>query len=162
MSGILKAELRDFAGRKITFSELSRRAKRTLGNKNITGVMDVLEEGARSARNLIVLGMRNSPPTGKLYRRGSKTHRASSPGRYPRTDSGAMVQSIGVDVRSLEVEVGSRITSPAYPLYLEKGTNKMEARPWLEPSVKTVQFKMHHRMMKVLRKSADDFIRGRR
>lgn len=154
-------ELRDFAGRKIMFNDLSKRAQRILGRKNLDKVRDALEDGALSIRNTIITGMRDSPPTGKLYRRGKKVHRASSPGNFPRVDSGGLVGSIGVDVRHSEVEVGSRITDPAYPIMLEKGTDKMKPRPWLERSFKSRQFKIHNSVMQILRKSAEEFTRGR-
>lgn len=165
---ILAAELEDFAGKKITFDELGKRSKRILAERSIDKSMDVLNQGAINIRNIIIKGMRDSPPTGKLYRRGrnkkgkSIYHRASSPGNYPRVDRpGGMVQSIGIDASLFEVEVGSRITKPQYPLWLEKGTDKMEARPWLEPSFDDEEPKIKQDIREVLRQSAEDFKRGK-
>ena len=92
--------------------------------------------GANDIRNTIILSMRNTPrETGKHYRRGKNIHIASSPGNPPAIDSGDLIKSILFDVRPMEIEVGSIIDIPPYPRYLEEGTEKMKARPWLEPAV---------------------------
>lgn len=91
--------------------------------------------GANQIRNTIILSMRNTPQTGKIYKRGKKQHIASSPGNPPAIDSGDLLKSILFDVRDMEVEVGSIIDVPPYPTYLEEGTSKMKARPWLAPAV---------------------------
>lgn len=159
---VLTMELKDFAGRKITFEQLSRRSRRILAERSRNRSMDVLNEGAKNIRNTIIQGMRDSPPTGKLYFRtkAKKKHRASAPGNYPRVDSGALVQSIGIDARLFEVEVGSRITSPAYPKWLEKGTDKMEPRPWLDRSLQAHDTEIKRDIMEVLRRSAREFKGG--
>ena len=51
---------------------------------------------ANHFRNLITLGMRNTPKTGREYKRGKKTHIASSAGNPPAIDSTRLVSSIAV------------------------------------------------------------------
>ncbi len=96
--------------------------------------------GAISIRNTIIDLMTHTPKTGRIYKKGKggRFHIASSPGNAPAVDSGALRGSLIFDVRNLEVEVGSIIGNKKgnYPLYLEEGTKKMEARPWLAPAVK--------------------------
>lgn len=160
---VLTMELKDFAGNRITFEEFGRRTQRILSKRSIDRCMDVLNEGAINVRNTIIQGMRDSPPTGKLYRRTKKRkvfHRASSAGNYPRVDTGALVNSIGIDARPYEIEVGSRITDPPYPMFLEKGTDKMEARPWLGRSLDKNKPEIKRDLMEALRQSARDFKRG--
>lgn len=167
----IEIELRDYAGRKITFDELSKKSRRILAKRTVERLWDIVQEGAINIRNNIIVGIRDSPPTGKLYFRGFKKdkkgkakpiwHRASSPGNYPRTDSGDLVRSIKMDTGVLEVEVGSQITQPPYPLYLEKGTDIMEPRPWLGPSFNKEEKKLKRRMDMVMRRSAADFVRER-
>lgn len=159
---VLTMELKDFAGRKITFAELGKRARR-MGQQATGRCMDVLNEGAINIRNTIIQGMRDSPPTGKLYRRTKKKgvyHRASLAGNYPRVDSGALVGSIGIDARLDEIEVGSRITDPPYPMFLEKGTDRMKPRPWLDRSVDDEKPEIERGLMEALRRSAADFRKG--
>lgn len=165
MSILFRQELEDFAHRKITFEQVSKRMKRKLVEKSLDRCMDILNEGAINLRNDIILSMRNSPPTGKLYTRTSKKghvvrHRASSPGNPPRPDTGALIRSIGIDTHPDYIEVGSRITKPNYPLFLEQGTPKMEARPWLEPAFKKEEPKLKRRLVMVLQRAAADFARG--
>jgi len=89
--------------------------------------------------------MRNTPKTGRHYKRGKKTHIASSPGNPPAIDSGELLRSIMFDVRKMEIEVGVEGGAP-YAEYLETGTFKVtaesitpteliESRPFLNPAV---------------------------
>ncbi len=94
-----------------------------------------LAMGANDIRSTIILSMRDTPKDGRTYKRGKKKHIASSAGNPPAIDSGELIRSIVFDVRDMEVEVGSIIDDPPYPRWLEEGTEKMEARPWLEPAV---------------------------
>lgn len=94
--------------------------------------------------------------TGRLYRRRKKTsgltrrqfHRASAPGSPPARDRGILANSIShtVKLKGLTVNgfVGSDIdkirskdptSDVEYGLYLELGTDKIAARPWLRPSL---------------------------
>ena len=98
------------------------------------GVIRELTIGANLIRNTIILSMRNTPKTGREYRRGSKSHIASSPGKPPAIDRGELVRSIMYDIREMEVEIGNEAGAP-YGSYLEEGTKNIEPRPWLEPAV---------------------------
>jgi hypothetical protein len=140
----LNAEMRDFAGREITFGEVGQKLRRKFVREAENNVMAELIAGANDIRNDIIQSMRNTPKSGKLYSKGYKnkkgktvTHRASSPGNPPAVDTGDLLRSIIMDARFTEVEVGSIITNPAYPKFLEYGSpkHKLEARPWLKPAV---------------------------
>ena len=93
-----------------------------------------LTVGANTIRNTIIKSMAREKKSGKFYRRGGKTHRASAPGEAPAVDSGELLRAIVFDVRGMEVEIGAEAGAP-YAELLEEGTSKMEARPWLEPAV---------------------------
>ena len=90
--------------------------------------------------------------SGRVYKRKGVIHRASKPGKPPARDYGALAASISYTVRKrlLKVQafVGSDIdivdkkvrergstTDVQYGYYLEKGTGRMAARPWLKPSL---------------------------
>lgn len=68
------------------------------------------------------------------YREGGNSyeHVASVEGEAPNTDTWRLVQSIQVDVTKRGVFVGSSLQ---YAPWLEFGTRKMVARPWLSPAV---------------------------
>jgi len=101
-------------------------------------VVRAMALGANDIRNTVILSMRGTPKTGRHYRRGKsgKSHIASSSGNAPAIDYGELVRSIAFDVRptQMEVEVGSVGGAP-YSIFLEEGTKKMEARPFLGPAV---------------------------
>ena len=73
--------------------------------------------------------------SGATYRRGGKSGRRSAPGEAPKTDTGRLVSSIRPTFEFLQAEVGSLDNVARYGGMLEKGTSKMEARPWLQPTL---------------------------
>jgi len=119
-------------------ADLNKIGKELLNSiKNIPdSITKELVIGANDIRNTIILSMKNTLKTGRSYKRGEKKHIASSPGNPPAIDSGELIRSIFYDVRKteMEVEVGNLAGAP-YGRFLEEGTEKMEARPWLAPAV---------------------------
>lgn len=91
--------------------------------------------GPRSGRVYTTLFfMRN----GKLYSYGKRIpHQASAPGEAPAIDTGMLLRSIKVDAD--ETEAGlftiTATSSSSYAAYLEVGTSKMRARPWMMPTM---------------------------
>lgn len=67
---------------------------------------------------------------------GTYQHTASKEGDAPNTDTGRLVQSVQVDTRPDAIIVGSTLS---YAGYLEFGTRRMGARPWLVPAVERVR-----------------------
>ena len=70
---------------------------------------------------------------------GPHGHHPSVPGAYPAVDLGLLRMSVTHDVSKeggkIQGRVGSTIVDPPYGLFLEEGTSRMAARPWLAPSV---------------------------
>ena len=68
------------------------------------------------------------------YRNGgnSYNHVASEEGDAPNTDTGTLASSVQVDATANYVFVG---TTLKYGPWLEFGTKRMEARPWLNPAL---------------------------
>jgi len=108
-----------------------------------------LHIGANDIRNTIILSMRNTKRGKRFYWRSkgrkvkksgtgflksAKRHYSSAPGEPPAIDYGGLIRTIMFDVRGMEMEVGSKAGAP-YSEFLEFGTPKMEARPWLNPAV---------------------------
>jgi len=74
--------------------------------------------------------------TGRTYVRGGIAHTASAPGQPPAVDTGNLKNSIQtnrVSQREYRVNVGAE-----YGIYLELGTSRMAARPFLTPAVERV------------------------
>lgn len=59
-------------------------------------------------------------------------HLASAPGDAPNTDTSRLVNSIKMETTRSEVFVGSTVP---YAQWLEFGTSRMAARPWLVPAL---------------------------
>ena len=65
---------------------------------------------------------------------GTYTHTASNEGQAPNTDTGKLVASIAVEKETdANYLVGSNLD---YAAFLEFGTSKTGARPWLEPAMR--------------------------
>jgi hypothetical protein len=65
--------------------------------------------------------------TGRVYKRGRITHRASAPYEAPATDTGTLVSSIYYTQDGpYSATIGSRLP---YAYHLEYGTRKMKPRP---------------------------------
>jgi len=95
----------------------------------LAAIQHVIAEAAlkidREAKLLIARG----PKTGRRYGK----HQASAPGEAPATNTGRLIQSIlwQLGYQGLSAEVGSPLD---YASYLETGTKRMAARPWLRPA----------------------------
>lgn len=82
----------------------------------------------------------------KRLGRVTRTHQASAPGEAPANFTGTLRKSLGFEVRGADqLEFGSRNGPPAaglsdrqavakYSKFLEEGTSKIAARPYLKPS----------------------------
>jgi hypothetical protein len=67
------------------------------------------------------------PKTGRIYKRGTRSHRASAPYQAPATDTGTLVSSIYYTQDGpYSATIGSRLP---YAYHLEYGTMRMRPRP---------------------------------
>lgn len=79
---------------------------------------------------------------------GSYTHVAAAVGQAPNTDTGKLVSSIATD-KSAEstYRIGSNLP---YATWLEFGTKKMGARPWLHPAIRAKESRLMENIEKVV------------
>lgn len=80
-------------------------------------------------------------PTGRYYRRGKSTvHRASAKGEPPAVDTGNLLGSVQAEFN--ERDLAGEISLNVYGWYLEtgfeRGDVKVDARPWIMPSLDEV------------------------
>lgn len=104
----------------------------------ITNATEDVIEGAITDLVLLthskaVTGIQHGPKSGKAYRRGNVTHRASAPGQYPASDTGRLAAGVLMELPAGNM-TGRVGTNVVYGEYLEFGTSRMAARPWLFPS----------------------------
>lgn len=73
----------------------------------------------------------NTSPAGVTYQRGSVSHTASQPGYPPNVDIGTLQASMHVEPQgALEFWIADGVE---YGIYLEDGTERMQARPFVQP-----------------------------
>lgn len=99
--------------------------------------------------------------TGRLYRRGKKTHRASAPGEAPATDTGDLRKNLRsrTDTAKMEATVSVKVLSQGksktnYAYELEFGNSKVAARPFLFPALEKNKPAIRQRMAKGLDRAA--------
>lgn len=96
--------------------------------------------------------------SGKEYKRRSVTHRASSPGEFPKTDTGSLINSIRFDrLSKLNYTVGSHKNQGPHGKWLEYGTRNMKPRPWLLPSFKYADKKIKSEYKTLLKRLVREF-----
>lgn len=111
-------------------------------NKLGMRMMGAIDNGvfitAQDVRTDAIKSVQNQS-TGKAVQRsrqggGTYTHIASNEGQAPNTDTGKLVASIAVEKeKPANYLVGSNLD---YAAFLEFGTSKTGARPWLEPAMR--------------------------
>ena len=95
--------------------------------------------------------------SGRVYVRGNVIHTASAAGESPNTDTGNLVSKIAVEnPRRGTSFVG---TSVEYGKYLEFGTSKMAARPWLRPAMERNEAKLTENITNAIKESISN-VRG--
>lgn len=92
---------------------------------------NMLTEAALETHKNAITSIKEGPANGRTYKRRTITHQASAAGDAPKTDTGALVRNITFEKSSMTV--GSRKDAP-HGFWLEFGTSKMAARPWLQPA----------------------------
>ncbi len=96
----------------------------------------IIGAGGQMVMNEAKQSIQRSSGGGKTYQKYNprRTHTASAAGQPPNTDTGFLVSNIflQIDPDGLGADVESRAD---YSGYLEFGTSKMEARPYLQPAL---------------------------
>ena len=103
---------------------------------------EVIKGGAQLIRGEAIKSIQTGPKSGRTYEKYNprRTHKASAPGEAPASDTGNLVRNITVKQKSQDivtVESGAH-----YSKFLEYGTSKMQARPFLFPAFKMSQGKI--------------------
>lgn len=118
---------------KVDMHELKELSGSLSGGKVKEAIDRGVKAGAMLVRSTAQRKILSGPKSGKTYKRRGISHQASAPGEPPASDTGRLVQGIVVqpapeafayDVKSLADYAG----------FLEYGTSRMSARPYLEPS----------------------------
>ena len=104
-------------------------------------------------RNTAVNSINQGAKSGVVYEKYNprRTHKASAAGEPPATDTGFLVSNIflNVDTDGLGASVESRAD---YSSFLEFGTSKMAARPFMQPALEVNRKKIKANMAEELKK----------
>lgn len=115
---------------------------------SIKMIQGVIDSSAQNIRNHAIRSIKNSPATGRTYKRGSVSHTASSDGNPPKSDTGNLVGSISASVGELEAEIGAYAN---YSSHLEFGTRNMGARPFMFPALEQERKTFMNRMDRAMK-----------
>ena len=111
---------------------LKKRLK-TLGEQSLKEVRIALNSAALAVERTAKTSVQRGTKSGRIYKRKGIVHRASAPGEPPASDTGYLAAHI-TTVLDLD-GLGANVESQAeYSRYLEFGTAKMGARPFLFPA----------------------------
>ena len=104
-------------------------------------VNEAVANGMRGGVDLIVADAKRSvargPKTGRIYSYHGIRHQASAPGEPPATNTGVLINSIvGEVTTNADNKIQGYVRAGAgYAGYLEFGTRRMAARPFLNPAI---------------------------
>lgn len=95
---------------------------------------EIVKGGGQLIRAEAIRSIQTGAKSGVMYQMYNprREHRASAPGQAPASDTGNLVSKI--IVRQKSQDVTSVESNANYSAYLEYGTSKMEARPFMLPA----------------------------
>ena len=117
---------------------------------------EILLGGGQLIRGEAVRSIQQGSKSGKTYKRynPTRTHKASAPGEAPASDTGFLVSNIRVKDQKDLVQVRSEAS---YSKFLEYGTSKMLARPFLFPAFEKSKPKIAEVIFRKIKQSLDRF-----
>ena len=95
---------------------------------------EIVKGGAQLIRGEAIKSIQTGAKSGIVYQMYNprREHRASAPGQAPASDTGNLVSKI--IVKQKDANVTNVESNANYSAYLEYGTSKMEARPFMLPA----------------------------
>jgi hypothetical protein len=106
--------------------------------ETVEQLSQVVQKIATDIQSKIVDLMR-APKTGRVYKtKAGRTRQRSAPGEAPAIDTGALVNSISQGL-TFPTPTTALLSAPMeYAEFLEEGTDRMAARPYAGPAIKSV------------------------
>lgn len=125
---------------------------------NLNVLQNVLDEVKKetvaqteNVRNEAIDLITTTAKTGRIYKRGAKTHQASAPGEPYANDTGATMAKIRTEIRD-EGFTGVVVFGGEIARYLEHGTQKMEPRPVARPALANKQEEIQQGFMNAVKR----------
>ena len=101
-------------------------------------VRQLIGRAGNLVRNTAVSSINQGAKSGVLYEKYNprRTHKASAAGEPPATDTGFLVNNITIVMDIADKGLSANVESRAdYSSFLEFGTSKMAARPFMQPAL---------------------------
>lgn len=120
---------------------------------------EIVKGGAQLIRGEAVKSIQSGAKSGIVYEKYNprRTHRASAPGEAPASDTGNLVSKIIVKQKSKNI---TNVESNAnYSAFLEYGTSKMEARPFMLPAFEKSKKPITEATFKRVVKKIEEFVK---
>ena len=127
-------------------SKLSRQLADLVGDAEAV-MTETITRVVMDTRANAVQGIQRGPANGAVRRDGS---RASAPGQFPMSDTGRLANSVEFNLPAAGRLMGEVGTNVIYGRYLEFGTSRMAARPWLLPSFERAKVGVEARLKKAI------------
>ena len=127
-------------------SQLTRQLADLVGDAEAV-MTETITRVVMDTRTNAVQGIQRGPATGAVRRDGS---RASAPGQFPMSDTGRLASSVEFNLPTAGRLMGEVGTNVIYGRYLEFGTSRMAARPWLLPSFEKAKVGVEARLKKAI------------
>lgn len=102
------------------------------------GAMRGVTEGIGIVEKRAVELILETRKTGRIYRRRGVEHQASAPGEPPASDTGNLVNNRRIVLLNEQL-AALLIFGALYAIYLQRGTSKMEPRPWADRALKETE-----------------------
>ena len=118
---------------------------------------EVVKGGGQLIRGEAIKSIQTGAKSGVMYQMYNprREHRASAPGQAPASDTGNLVSKITVKQKSLNVV---HVESNAdYSSFLEYGTSKMEARPFMFPAFEKSKKPILNAVFNRVKKKIEEF-----
>ena len=117
----------------------------------------IVKGGGQLIRGEAIKSIQTGAKSGVMYQKYNprREHRASAPGQAPASDTGNLVSKITVKQKSLNVV---HVESNAdYSSFLEYGTSKMEARPFMFPAFEKSKKPILNAVFNRVKKKIEEF-----
>ena len=118
---------------------------------------EIVKGGGQLIRGEAIKSIQTGAKSGVMYQKYNprREHRASAPGQAPASDTGNLVSKITVKQKSLNVV---HVESNAdYSSFLEYGTSKMEARPFMLPAFEKSKKPILNAVFNRVKKKIEEF-----
>lgn len=100
------------------------------------------------------------PKSGRVYRRGKKTHQASAAGQAPAIDTGALANSIQADTTEADAKLYAEVgAGTEYAEPLEMGTARIAPRPFMTPAAEAERPKLQQAAESAVKRAAQKVTR---